>query len=145
MGLLLLTLYMKLRIKHCNLRSFIFRCGRNQVSCSGHAGSSEGIEISLSFQSESWSSDHVDWWLVVLTPDNAVLAYDIYQGLFSAADGGISPLFQSKIFDFDYITLPTLSGFEKGKYTFFFGIDNNSNGIIDTERLYFDMAEVVIK
>ena len=111
---------------------------------------SDLLRATVSLPHDSYSLDHngvnCDWWVVVATPFGW---YDLDVGTMSWAYAGgsytdLSPTHQCPLFDLSFFEVLNMSDLPVGTYTFYFAIDTNRNGILDSGELYFDSVIVNI-
>jgi len=102
------------------------------------------LKVTISLNPGPHNGDGADWWLLVNTPfpsPNEWYYYDLSQGwtpgLFATYQGPLSDLSTYEILNMP--TLPT------GDYGFYFGVDMNMDGTLDTDQLFYDEVGVVIE
>ena len=97
--------------------------------------------------------DNADWWVAAKVSDTSTsdgwYYFDLSTSGFVFAGDSLFDLpatFQgpvSSLTTFQVLNI-SVSGLPLGKYTFYFGVDMNMNGVIDIDRLVFDSVFVNI-
>ncbi|OPL17134.1 MAG: hypothetical protein AVO38_05910 [delta proteobacterium ML8_D] len=100
----------------------------------------DSLTLSLSLQNNGITANS-DWWLATVTPVGIG-----FWTIFSGWTTSLMPAYSGPLFALDRFGSPAipLLGFPSGLYTFYFGIDMNTDGNINLESLYFDTAVVYL-
>jgi hypothetical protein len=85
-------------------------------------------------------SQNADWWLVCLSPFGWY-----YYSLTQNWNPGFSVTYQGPLLNIPQREVLDISGLPLGAYRFFFGIDTDMNGSIDTGLTYYDNVEVTVE
>ncbi len=95
------------------------------------------LSVTVSLNAEG-SSNTADWWVLANTPFGWYY-YNIATWL-----SGQIVTYQGSLFNLNTYTVLTISGLPAGTYTFYFGVDTNMNGSVDTGagQLYYDSVVV---
>ena len=105
----------------------------------------ENLSVTVAFDSGSYSGKDADWWIVAYTPlDWYYLNIQEFSWLPWLPD--ITVTYQGPLFNFSSVDVSSIPGLptEAGTYTFFLGADMHMNGVLDSDKLYFDSVEVNI-
>jgi hypothetical protein len=99
------------------------------------------LSITVSIEAGTSAGMNADWWVAADTPFG--WHYYIYPGSWFYAPDVVSILaaYQGPLFNFTDIELLNITALPVGIYTFFFGVDTNVNGIIDSP-LFYDSVSV---
>ncbi len=93
------------------------------------------------------SSGNVDWWVAADTPFGWFY-FDLALGWVPIGDpSGILTTHQGPLFDLtppvEILNFP-VSGMSSGTYRFYFAIDTDMNGVLDLDKMVFDLVEVIV-
>ena len=105
----------------------------------------EQLTITISLSSGSNSGINADWWLAASMPSGEWQYYDLEQGNYVP---GLSATHQGVLSDLNSFDIPIdTSSLDTGTYTYYFGIDINANGTLDTEegQLYYDSVNIAVE
>jgi len=105
------------------------------------ASSTTPILITVSLDPIGHAGQDADWWVIETTLDGTIRCFDITTGSMLE---GLFPTYQGGLFGFSPVQLLNLPGLEEGFHTFYFGVDLNMNGAIDTHSLYLDRVSVSV-
>gem|GEM_PF-1573209 len=87
------------------------------------------------------NGQNADWWLAVITSSNTIYHFNLSSG---SMVQGLSPTYQGPLFDLTDVQLVSFSNLPMGKYTFYFVVDLNMDGIVDACSLHFDFVSVSV-
>ena len=104
---------------------------------------------SLTVKLASGTSPQVsaDWWLLASTPWGHWYYY-VYPNHWIDAGTDLSriaPAYQGYLFALPPFEVVNLSNIPSGTYTFYFGIDTNMNGILDTKGQYLVYHSLLVQ
>lgn len=107
---------------------------------------SNTLSVNVSLIAGSGMGIDCDWWVVVATPfgwyyfDVGTMNW-IYAG---SSYTDLSYTHQGPLFNLSPFEVLNISGLPEGTYTFYFAIDTNMNGSLDSDQLYYDAVSVNI-
>ena len=91
--------------------------------------------------------EDADWWIAANTSSDWFY-YNLALGWVSVGDpSGLLVTYQGPLFD---LTPPiellnfSMSGLPSGTYRFYFAVDTDMNGVLDLDKMVFDLVEVII-
>jgi len=97
------------------------------------------VSIAISLDPGNNAGQNADWWVVELTPSEAVNYYNLYTG---SMVPGLLPTYQGPLFGFGSVNLLYFSDLEAGAHLFCFGVDLNMDGSLNVDSLYYDCVTV---
>ncbi|HIJ41881.1 MAG TPA: hypothetical protein HPP90_12505, partial [Deltaproteobacteria bacterium] len=105
------------------------------------ASSTAPLLITVSLDPVGHAGQNADWWLIETTLDGTIKCFDLTT---SSMVEGFFSTYQGPLFSFSTTQLLNLSGLGEGVHTFYFGVDLNMNGSIDSNSLYLDSVSVSV-
>jgi len=99
------------------------------------------VSIAVSLTTGSLAAQNADWWVVEATPSGTLNYFDLSTG---SMVQGFFPTHQGPLFSFGAFELLNFSDLAVGIHTFYFGVDLNMNGSLNTDSLYYDWVSVSI-
>lgn len=102
-------------------------------------GSNLTVDLSLNPGAEA--GNNADWWLVVSSPFGWYY-YNLETGNWSP---GFEATYQGRLAEIGPLTAYNGSALPVGTYDFYFGVDMNMNGVLDTEEIYYDRVSVTVQ
>jgi hypothetical protein len=99
------------------------------------------VQLSIGMDTGQYAGEKADWFLLELAPNGSILYYDTTQGMMVE---GIALSYQGPLFFFDDTAIFNLRNLSTGRHWFYFGVDLKPNGVIDTDCLFYDGAQVEI-
>ena len=97
------------------------------------------VSITVALNPDSLSGQDADWWVVASGPDGVIHHFDLSSG---AMVQGLLPTHQGPLFSLGTTTLLNSYHFTLGTHTFYFGVDTEMNGLLDTDAIYYDWVGV---
>ena len=97
------------------------------------------ISIEISLDPGDKTGQNADWWLVELTPSEAINYFDLYTG---SMVPGLLPTYQGPLFGFGSVPLFNSPNLTVGTHIFCFGVDINMDGSLNADSLYYDCVSV---
>jgi hypothetical protein len=97
----------------------------------------DDIELTIQLDSGMYANELADWWILMYTPSATWYSYN--NGIW--VDSFVSYQ-QGALNNGDFAISTTPDKIEVGEYQFYFGVDLNMNGKIDSEQLYYDFVKV---
>lgn len=111
-------------------------------------GLNDSLSLTLELDSGSSSGNNADWWVVSWTPFGWYY-YDLAASWKHAGSSltNLSVTYQGTLFDLAPYSILNMSGLPTETYTFFFAIDLNADGNLDTGagQLYYDSVDVTVQ
>ncbi len=106
----------------------------------------KGNPLSLACQLTpgDFSGVEADWWLVVQTPLAGADKWYHYASTNSSWVRGLTPTYQGPLTGNTFGATVNSAAIPPGKYTFYFGVDLNSNSVIDQGQLTYDSVDVQV-
>jgi hypothetical protein len=95
--------------------------------------------VTVTLDEGSYGGQNADWWVVADTPFGWY-----YYNLSSDWLPGLLVTHQGPLFNLNPYQVLNRSTLPEGTYTFYFGVDEVMNGVIDGSALYFDRVDVTI-
>jgi len=99
------------------------------------------VSITVSLTPACCADQNADWWLVQLSPDGNF--YYLHLSTTSMVQG-LLPTYQGALFTLGSMQVLNLSDLTVGIHTFYFGVDLNMNGSLDTNYLYYDSVSITV-
>lgn len=100
---------------------------------------SDMMSVTLSLDAKNSSGQNADWWLAAETPFGwHYYKYPDDTWNYVANLDNLLTSYQTGLFNLSPFQLVNTSGLSEGKYTIYFGIDTNMNGLLDFDQLYYD-------
>ena len=107
---------------------------------------SSNLSVTVALTPGTLSGDLVDWWLAADTP-LGWFYYNLVEWVFIGDISGLLTTHQGPLFD---LTPPievlniSVSGLPSGTYRFYFAVDTDMNGVLDLDKIVFDLVEVIV-
>lgn len=101
---------------------------------------SENLSVTVALNPQDHACETADWWVVVKAPFGWY-HYDVGSGSWMP---GLTVTYQGTLFDLPQFEVLNMTGLPDGTYTFYFGVDTNMNGSLDSGSLFFDFVVVNI-
>jgi hypothetical protein len=98
---------------------------------------SDNLLITVELDAGDYLNKNVDWWILAKT-STGWYHYKVSGGW----QRGISVTYQGALFDLSSHEVLNALGLPAASYTFYFGIDTDMNGTVDTNQLYYDSVLV---
>ena len=116
------------------------------ITANGQDGSitvsaNTAVSIAVSLNTGSFAAQNADWWVVEATPSGTLNYFDLSTG---SMVRGFFPTHQGPLFSFEALEISNFSDLAVGAHTFYFGVDLNTNGSLNTDSLYYDWVDVRI-
>lgn len=105
----------------------------------GPVTTTNNLSVTVALNPGSGSGNNADWWVVIET-SFGWYHYDVGSGSWAS---GLAVTYQGPLFDLPQIEVLNM-GLPVGTYTFYFGVDTNMNGSLDSGSLFFDSVVVNI-
>lgn len=110
-------------------------------------GGSGVITVSLApgFMDQMCTS--ADWWVALASP-TGWRYYELATGAWvsvGASPFDLVPTYQGSLFDLPSYEIANTASLNPGRYTVYFAIDTEMNGVLDLEHMYFDLVEIDIQ
>ncbi|NQU15846.1 MAG: PQQ-binding-like beta-propeller repeat protein [Desulfobacteraceae bacterium] len=97
------------------------------------------VAVTVSLNPGNHASQNADWWLLESTPRGTLNYLVLSSG---SLVQGLLPTYQGPLFTLGSTQVLNLSGLTSGTHIFYFGVDLNMNGSLDTGALYYDSVRV---
>ena len=97
------------------------------------------VSIIVSLNPGNNAGQNADWWVAESTPSGSFNYYNLSTG---SMVPGLSPTHQGPLFSLASTQLFNRSDLTVGTHTFYFGVDLNMNGSLNTDSLYYDWVSI---
>lgn len=105
----------------------------------------EACRVDVSLSAGDYAGQNADWWLAALAGD-AWYAYSLDQGwLEVTSDGELTPVSQGPLFNLSTTTVLDTTALPVGDYMFYFGTDDEMDGVLDMDRLTYDAVRLTVE
>ena len=104
------------------------------------------LSVTISIDGEYKSNTEADWWIAAYAHASSEWYYYEYDSKGSEWLLGLSATYSGPLFNFSIYEIfsASYSDLPQGAYTFYFAIDINANGVLDTDIFYYDSVEVIM-
>jgi parallel beta-helix repeat protein len=107
------------------------------------------LSIKVELDAGDYEGEDADWWAVAVRylPD---VPFPVGLYWYNVSGGtwvlGVSVTYQGPLFDLTpSVEILNISGLPIGIYSFYFGVDMDMNGLVDSDKLYLDSVEVTVE
>ncbi|MBU1628373.1 hypothetical protein KKB18_13475 [bacterium] len=106
--------------------------------------SNDSLSVTIVLDPKSHSGKNADWWIGLQLYSGGDILGTVYclNILTGSWTPGLSCTYQGPLFNLTQTEFLNVTGIPSGKYTFFFAVDLDMNGIIDAHELFIDMVVV---
>jgi len=98
------------------------------------------VSITIALDPGDKTGQNADWWVAEYGPDGWSY-YDVIGGSWLFLPG-LSVAYEGALFNFASFELLNTLGLTVGTHIFYFGVDMNMNGSLDSNQLYFDWVTI---
>ncbi len=99
------------------------------------------LSVSVSLTAGSGAGTNADWWLLAKYSEN----WYYYNLSTNSWQAGQTVTYQGALGDLSTYTLPNMSGLPAGSYILYFGVDTLMNGLVSTDRIYYDKVDLTVQ
>ncbi len=104
-------------------------------------GPDETLSITVGLDPAASAGQAADWWVVADTPSGQLNGWNPFTRTFAP---GLALTYQGPLVAFSDVALGGMTPMAQGVYTFFFAVDVNPNGVVDSDQVYYDMVSVTL-